>query len=233
MSKFKESDLYEPVRKWLLRKSGLNCDSAPTANRGVRHARPDVTGIRHAGGGLRGDFELISVEVKTSNNRFVASAGQASAYRLFADRAYLACYFEKGSFEDDDFEVAAHLGIGLIRIDSNLRCHRESRAPAGTPIPQKRQLLLEHLGLAICQLCEISFPLTGNLKDLEKGKWKGVKDSDLADVKEALESEKGYMFWNTKWSEQFARRRQELTWSRRYLCPDCVANLFWHLKDSE
>ena len=72
----------------------------------------------------------------------------------------LACYFEKGSFEDDDFEIASHLGIGLIRIDSKLRCHRESRAPAAAPIPRKRQELLEHLGFVVCQLCEVAFPLT-------------------------------------------------------------------------
>lgn len=228
MSKPKESDLYEPVRKWLLRKSGLNCDSAPTANRGVRHARPDVTGIRHVGGNLRGDFELISVEVKPSNERFVASAGQASAYRLFADRAYLACYFEKGSFAEDDFEVAGHLGIGLIRIDSKLRCHRESRAPAATPIPQKRQVLLEHLGFVVCQICEVSFPKTGDLKDLDGGHWRGLSRKD---IETAVNEERGYMFWNYTWAEQKGRLRKGSTYDRRYLCADCVYNFFQHLGD--
>lgn len=231
MSKPKESDLYEPVRKWLLRKTGLNCDSAPTPNRGVRHARPDVTGIRHAGGHLRGDFELISVEVKPSNARFVVSAGQASAYRLFADRAYLACYFEKGSFEDDDFEIASHLGIGLIRIDSKLRCHRESRAPVAAPIPRKRQELLEHLGFVVCQLCEVAFPLSGDLEDLETNKTRGVEDGDTGDASTALEKKAGYRFWNYTWAEQKGRLRNEWAYDRRYLCPDCIANLFWHVKE--
>ena len=83
----KESDLYPTVSEWMGSKSGLDCYKTWT-NRGLGDVRPDVIGLRHAGGHLRGDFELITVEVKKSSKRFLTSAGQTGAYGVYADRAY-------------------------------------------------------------------------------------------------------------------------------------------------
>ena len=66
----KESDLYAKVRDWAESDDGLRCEKAWT-NKGLQGARPDVTGIRHAGGHLRGDFELITIEVKKSSGQFL------------------------------------------------------------------------------------------------------------------------------------------------------------------
>jgi hypothetical protein len=83
----KESDLYPTVSEWMGRKSGLDCSKTWT-NKGLGDVRPDVIGLRHAGGHLRGDFKLVTVEVKKSSKRFLTSAGQTGAYGVYADRAY-------------------------------------------------------------------------------------------------------------------------------------------------
>ena len=51
--------------------------------------------------------------------------------------------------------VALHLGIGLIRIDHELVCHRSVLASTNRPIPANllRTELLYQLGLVTCQLC--------------------------------------------------------------------------------
>ena len=225
-----EGDLYEPVRKWLEGDLGPRC-AATWTNKGPQEARPDVTGLRHVGGNLRGDFELITVEVKNSSARFVTSAGQAGAYGLYADRTYLCCSLADGGFDEDQVEVASHLGIGLLTIDDRHRVSRVLAAPVRHPIARKRLLLLEGLGYVVCQICDSPFPSSQDHESVNRKGWTGLVRSDTKSVADAVDAEKGYAWWLWNWSNDFGRLdADDTTRDHRYLCRDCVAALFWDLR---
>ena len=172
----KESALYVKVRDWVTSTDGLRCEKA-WKNEGLQEARPDVTGLRHAGGRdgghLRGDFELITIEVKKSSGQFLTSAGQAAAYGVYADRSYLCCPRGDKPFDEDSVDIASHLGIGLIEIGEHQEIKRVLAAPARRPIPHKRVELLFNLGFVVCQICDIPFPRSGDV-DERKG-WGGLR----------------------------------------------------------
>ena len=223
----KESDLYPTVSEWMGRKSGLDCSKTWT-NKGLGDVRPDVIGLRHAGGHLRGDFELVTVEVKKSSKRFLTSAGQTGAYGVYADRAYLCCLRGDKPFNDDDIDIASHLGIGLIEVDGHKKVNRVLAAPARQPIPRKRQELLSSLGWVVCQICGIPFPLSGNA-DQRKG-WGGIRrEGSRSAISNAVKDGKGFQWWFwDEWVNSYSPNASS-SWNRRYLCPDCVYGMFWDL----
>ena len=227
----KESDLYAKVRDWAESDDGLRCEKAWT-NKGLQGARPDVTGIRHAGGHLRGDFELITIEVKKSSGQFLTSAGQAAAYGVYADRSYLCCPQGDKPFDEDNIDIASHLGIGLIEIGTHQEIERVLAAPLRQPIPWKRQELLESLGFSVCQICGIPYPRSGDPEDRKS--WKGLKRGSTSAMSDAVKGKTGYVWWLWDWSKDSDRLAADgLSYDRRYLCRDCVAGLFWDLGPPE
>jgi|ERR1700728_4439183 hypothetical protein len=74
-----EKDLYPIVERWL--KKHLLCFKV-VSNRGSRHSRPDVTGIRDIGGNLSGEVQTIAVEVKREGGPFATMSGQTLGYNL-------------------------------------------------------------------------------------------------------------------------------------------------------
>ena len=106
---------------------------------------------------IRDSFELIAVLIRPSTKRFASVCGETRAQSIHADRAYLACYLGGEEFTEEQIETALHLGIGLLRIDSDRRCRRLVPAPLNRPSRGMRASLLHHLGLVICQLCGVSF----------------------------------------------------------------------------
>ena len=230
----KESALYGKVRDWVTSTDGLRCEKA-WKNEGLQEARPDVTGLRHTGGRdgghLRGDFELITIEVKKSSGQFLTSAGQAAAYGVYADRAYLCCPRGDKPFNEDNIDIASHLGIGLIEIDEHQKIERVLAAPACRPIPQKRQELLESLGFAVCQICGTPFPHSGD-SEVRKSR-KGLVRGGSRHLSDAVKK-KSYVWWLENWSVGLKRLdANDLMYDRRYLCSDCVKWLFWDLGPPE
>ncbi len=225
----KESDLYDKIRDWVASRDGLRCEKA-WKNKGLQEARPDVTGLRHTGGDLRGDFELITIEVKKSSGQFLTSAGQAAAYGVYADRAYLCCPRDDKPFDEDNIDIASHLGIGLIEIDEHQEIERVLAAPFRRPIPRKRQELLANLGFVVCQICGTPFPLSGDV-DQREG-WEGIKRESLrTSISNAAKEVKGYgwTFYEENWVRRY-RPKTKPSANQRYLCPDCVVGLFWDLR---
>ena len=157
--KLSEVTLRKVVSSWLYSSQGLGCLLTPEVPRTLPDPRPDAVGIRHVGGQLKGDFEVVSVVIRTSTKRFISACGEASAHSIQADRSYLACYLGSEEFNEDQVDVALHLGIGLINISSDEQCQRTVPAPLSHPRSGLRAALLHRLGLAICQLCGVSFSL--------------------------------------------------------------------------
>ena len=188
---------------------------------GVRqYSRADVVGVRDIGGDLSGDVETIIVEVKRGLDPFATASGQTLGYSVFANRVYLADARQE-SFTFDELQIASHLGIGLIQIRKG-KCIEVLSSPFYHPINRMNLLLLDKLSLGRCQLCG-SFFETGSEE-------KGYSRLARENVLKALQEEKGLVFWN----EELAERKNKLrirptedgtVYERRFICPDCVAQL--------
>jgi hypothetical protein len=153
------------------------------------------------------------------------TCGQAFGYSVYANRVYLADRREEPFTQDETF-IASNLGIGLIRIKGT-KCAEVLSSPFYQPIPKLQLRLFEALKLGRCQLCDSIF---------EIGSADGIKYSNLAleNVKRAIESGKGLVFWNREVAERKRRlgiRSKEdfRTWERRFICRDCVGTVLKQL----
>jgi len=214
-----EEDLYEGVERWL--KRHFACFKTGQ-NKGLRHGRIDVIGVRDIGGDFSGAIEIIGVEVKRGSFPFANACGQTLGYNVYANRVYLADVRNSG-FSRDEIDIASHLGIGLIEIKKG-KCFEVRSSPFYTPIEKLSLGLLARLALGRCQLCQ-SFFETGTADANRFG-------NVTREFKRALKGKenKGIIFWNWEISERKTRlkldaRSGHFTYERRFLCPDCVQEL--------
>lgn len=200
---------------------------ATATNTGLAYSRPDVTGVRDIGGDLSGEVESIIIEVKRGDSQpFATASGQALGYRVYANRVYLAEARAK-TFNAEEIQIASHLGIGLIWIKGRGITEVLS-SPSYAPITRLNRLLLEKLTLGHCQLCGSVFRIGADPKN---------KFSNLTREKidKAIELERGVMFWNREVADRKRRlgirtSKEEMTFERRFICPDCVAGVFSQLR---
>lgn len=211
----REAIHYPTVAAWLRRRR--SCFKT-AINTGLQHSRIDVVGVRDVGGDLSGEIETISVEVKRGSAPFATATGQALGYRVYANRIYLADVRSK-PFDQNEVEIASHLGVGLIRISGN-RCFEELSSPYYKPITRMNLLLVEKLGLAHCKLCASFFEITPLPK---KNLYANVTREN---VRKAVREGKGIWFWNWEMGERKKRlgiRETRFdTVERRFICKDCV-----------
>jgi hypothetical protein len=219
-----EKDLYPIVEKWMKKqfacfKTGINT--------GLKHSRIDVAGVRDIGNDLSGEVETIAIEVKKGNEPFATAAGQAFGYSIYANRVYLADMREK-PFDYEHKKIATRLGVGLIQVDRKGSCKEILTSPVHSPLAGYKLLLLEKMALGKCQICESVFELGGSKKY-----WSNIVRKDLD---KAIEKEKGLAFWNI----EVANRKKKLglrnasnglSYERRFICPDCIWNIFSVLYD--
>ena len=220
-----EIPYYSVVENWLMTRGGC---FAVGKNCGTKLARADVVGVRHTGGDLSTDYELVAVEVKT-DEAFFKSVSQAAGYSVFAHRCYLAEY-ERGNqpFTREQVEMALSLGVGLLKIRSRNNGSVEEFLSAPSRDARHRFALqmMETIGLSECILCRGPF----------KGTYKSnVKRADRDDVrlmcKRALEAgangkPTGYLFWSEgAVARKLAAGDTSRNTARRYVCPDCLQNL--------
>jgi hypothetical protein len=210
-----ESAWYATVQRFL--KTRFGCFDTAT-NRGTRYGRVDVVGIRDVGGTLSGAFELIAVEVKGGGNPFATAAGQAYGYSVYAERCYLAdCREGKPAFSLDEIDIAGSLGVGLLAIRNNGRVVEVLASPQRTPMVRMRSDLLYKLGYAECSLCRTPFKHGGAARTDERvTRWY---------VKDAVRMKRAFVYWL---SDVNARKKdgRKHNYERRYLCRDCVWNMY-------
>jgi hypothetical protein len=226
MKRCLEKTLYPTVDRWMRRHFGC---FKTAVNKGLRHGRIDIIGVRDVGGDLSGEVETIAVEVKRGSFPFANGCGQALGYRTYANRVYLADSRTK-PFTPDELHIASHLGIGLVQIRME-KCIEIASSPFYQPIMKLNLRLLESLCLGRCQLCNSFF---------EIGDYKANKRfSKLAREKlgQAVSRGKGLIFWN----REVAARKDEVgirrvsdgsTYERRFICPDCMHYVFGQLLQS-
>ena len=222
MKSDRESDLYPVVEKWLA-KNHLCFKTAK--NRGLDYSRIDVIGVKDVGGDLSGEVETIAVEVKRGNQPFAKASGQALAYKVYANRIYLADQ-KDAPFTPDEIQIASHLGIGLIHIQDK-ECNEVLSSPYYKPIEKLNLWLLENLYLCRCQLCGCFFKIGD-----EKSQYRNIAREN---IEKAVKDEKGLMFWNRKVDDRkrevgISKAKDDETRERRFLCPDCIHYFFSHFK---
>jgi len=209
-----EKSLYPSVEKWL--KTYHHCFKT-VSDTGLKFSRIDVVGVRDTGGDLSEEIETISVEVKKGTGKFATSCGQASGYKVYANRVYLADVRDD-KFSTEEIAIANHLGIGLVQIKGN-RCTEILTSPYYKPLTMTHLHLLEKLDLRLCRLCGCFFE-TGEIDN-------SYKNFTKVDVKTAVEQGKGLIFWNYtvgKRKIEAGLHQSDVydTYERRYLCPECV-----------
>lgn len=214
-----EKNYYPLVAKWLARQ--YNCFKTEI-NTGPVNSRADVIGIRDTGGDFSGEIETIIVEVKRNKEPFATASGQTFGYTIYANRVYLADKRING-FSQDEITIANHLGIGLIQIDKNNRCNEILTSPYYKPLTKFSVQFLHKLSLAKCQFCETYFTI-------------GDKDSRYSkvtreNISKAINEERGLTFWRQELNARKSKfktekRNKNITYERRYLCPECTILLF-------
>jgi len=177
----------------------------------------DVVGVREIGGDVRGDIEVIAVEVKSSPRIFGKILGQALGYSLFAHKCYLAVRLtDYKHFSLEQKELATRLGVGLIEIKkfrSDWKCFHVLSSKNHSPHPHQMETLLRRgLGVIRCGFC-------GIFVDME-----GEKITDSWDV--AREEGKMYLMWRKPKRKLLFSRRKKQDWRRLYVCKDCVEELW-------
>ncbi len=223
MEKIKERDLYTNVKDWL--RENHSCFKTDV-DKGQEYSRIDVVGVTDVGGDLSGEVETIAVEVKQGTGQFAKASGQALGYKVYANRIYLAVDVRANKFNPDEIHIASHLGIGLIQIQ-NRECKEVLSSPYYKPIEKLNLLLLEKLDLGKCQLCGYFFNIRVN-----------GQNRTSRNLKKAMSDEKGFIFWNYEVDERkrkagiisSRRRKSNLTYERRLICPDCISSFFSKLK---
>jgi len=190
-------------------------------NAGLKQSRADVIGIRDIGGDLTGEIETIIVEVKRGSEAFATASGQAYGYTVYANRIYLADK-RQTSFTALEIQIASHLGIGLIKIDTKNKCSIVLTSPYYKPMIKMNADLLEKLRLGKCQLCE-SYIEIGD----EKNRYTYMAKEKIS---KALDEEKGVIFWNRQVSTRKEKHgvrvgKENTTYERRFLCSDCIGLL--------
>jgi len=224
----RERDLYAGVARWLKRRYG--CFATKT-DIGIRYGRIDVVGLRDIGGELSGAGEVVSIEVKPGHRPFATAAGQARGYSVYAQRCFLAdSRSSRPAFTDDELEIARELGIGLIAIAGS-RISEVLSSPRHDPVERLQLLVIERVGYSLCAVCGSFFRRGDSDSD-----WKRLtRSSSLAGPVRAAKQGRGYMYWLNEVARRNRRRRAsaEVLYHRRYLCPDCVEDLFWEFAKAD
>ena len=230
-----EATYYPHVERFLKAKTAFGCFRTEK-KRGLAVAgvngEIDVVGLRHVGGDLAGDIEVVAVEVK-DNEPFLKSAGQTLGYGVMADRCYLASVER---FTRNQRDVAAHLGIGLISISpgTRVRCVEVQSAPKRDAVRLMRLELIERMGFGQCSLCRSFFQISGKKGVLMQSRFVQREGAENAHLQRAFENEVGYAFWvqhvgGQRRDTRSRKRRSGSIHDRRYLCPSCVT--LWGVED--
>jgi hypothetical protein len=217
-----EVEHYALVAKFLKRRFAC---FATAINCGTKQGRVDVVGVRDIGGLLTGAFELVAVEVKAGREPFATATGQAYGYSVYADRCYLAdCRETRPPFSLEEIDIAAALGVGLPSIRGGNRVSRGIgitqvlASPKQRPIERLRSLLLYRVGYARCQICGCAFAHGGS----------STIDEQLTRpyVKQAYSQELAFVYWLEEINARKRSSGRKHNHERRYLCRDCIQNLY-------
>ena len=168
---------------------------------------------------------MVAVEVKGGGAPFATAAGQAYGYSVYAERCYLAdCRTANPAFSLDEIDIAASLGVGLLAIRDDSRVSEVLASPRHSPMVRMKNQLLYQLGYAVCALCGSAFKHGGGIRTDERTTRYYVKD--------AVRMKRAFVYWLDEVNARKADGRKH-NYERRYLCRDCVNNMYEEIVDGQ
>lgn len=195
--------------------------------------RVDVVGLRRSSTDVRDHDDLIAVEVKNAGTRaFLSGVGQAKAYTVMADYAFLARPADYGTKEK---RAAERLGIGLLRLSRRPSPRRAWKVEVVSDATRSetdaglREELLGGLGFGTCQGCGRVFRTDAVVlddsvyPDAPTGPFIGVTKvlKTPGVLHKAAEQGKALAWYlNSEPDDQ-----RKYMYNRRYLCQGCVAEV--------
>ncbi len=216
-----ERDYYPYVERFLKRRFGCFVTGQ---DKGTKYGRVDVIGIRDLGGAVSDSVEIIAVEVKAGTQPFNTATGQAYGYSVYADRCYLAdCRTGANPFSLEEIDIASKLGVGLLAIRTAGGISEIMASPQHIPLAHMRASIIEKLGYSQCTVCGSVFK-RGDNQNFEKY----VKRS----VQKAFAQEQGFVYWLHDIDKR-KRQGMKYVYERRYICADCIWNLYEEVLQKE
>lgn len=100
------------------------------------------------------------------------------------------------------------------------------------PIEKVRTSLSEHLGYSRCTVCSSLFKRGTDVKGFQNVV-RQKADSSGSVLERAVDQSKGIAYWLFDSEAAHGRGETDSTYRRRYVCPDCTAALFAHLKPAK
>ncbi len=162
------------------------------------------------------------MEVKAGRQPFATTAGQAHAYSVYTDRCYLADWRPGGKpFTADEIEIATQLGIGLLAI-GRTRIVEVSAAPKQTPI--ERLPARTSVEDRLRQLCRVRQRLQS--WQSQKYGYSVVTEQHPRSNRSGRKPRKRFCLLARRAAERKKAVGEDIIFHRRYVCADCVANLF-------
>jgi len=200
----KESKLWPIVEKFT--KQHFRCFKTGI-NKGLQNfGTVDIIGIKRIIKDVGSSNEIIAIEVKTESSKFCKKVGQALGYSIFANRCYLAVYFNgKDKFTDDQKNIANKLGVGLIEIRGK-KCKEVLTSPYYQTLESLSLPFIWRLHIVKCQICNIFF----DVKNLSRNFTKSVNN------------DKSYVYWLENLSKELKEDKRTQIYQRRYICSDCI-----------
>jgi hypothetical protein len=184
----------------------------------------DVLGIRRVSKDLAFRYELISVEVKEQNARYLNSVGQALAYSVCTHRCFLAYHMPRSrKFSQAEMDIADHFGIGLISLSKSKEPKLVRSSSLFNPKIEYTTWLIDKLDQFTCALCGGIFKQVEIVNINQPGKIIPTDNSSyLGKLGEAITKRKNAKWFLFEMAEEMGEKRGYI-YDRRYLCKDCVS----------
>jgi hypothetical protein len=121
-ARVRESEFYEPFAEWLKNDLDEVTDVATLGGASMKSkwGTPDVVGVYKplAGNLIKFPLEIVSAEIKIDPQTPVVAFGQATAYRLFSSKSYVAMPTTLTEEDQSRLESLCMLfGVGLVLFD--------------------------------------------------------------------------------------------------------------------
>lgn len=138
---FEESDFYEALALYLVEDLNECTKASPIGDMRAngKWGNPDVLGVSkpRAGDVFQYHWEVVTAELKSSVTAIATAFGQASSYRLFSHRVYVAVPRLSPQKELEKLLAQCHhLGLGVLTFDLNKeRPNFDQKLRARTSMP--------------------------------------------------------------------------------------------------
>lgn len=191
---------------------------------GTTMGKVDVVGIKELSSDYESTIELVSVEVKDENSRFLNSIGQAFAYSIYTHRCYLAVRKSgQKKFTREEVDIANQFGVGLIEIRNKNAINIVSHSKRFDPMPHYVNLFISRLGYFNCSICSGTYKEADITKINKSGPiHENGDDVYLGMIDKAIKNRRNVLYYLYELSKQRNDERSYV-YDRRYICKDCLS----------